>query len=158
MAGLYDGIMKPFLMIGGGAANSGTGKPGFKRLYRLVLCLRRCHYKPSLHSLTHLLRGLLSESPRSELFHLQQVRFLCNIFYIPLHARLRHSSIMTQTDAQSDSEEGLTREEMQQEEEDEPPSKRAKQDACKYNLILFHFSSITIQALCLSKPKTKTKS
>lgn len=36
---------------------------------------------------------------------------------------------MTQTDAQSDSEEGLTREEMQQEEEDEPPSKRAKQDA-----------------------------
>ncbi|KAK4069789.1 uncharacterized protein Triagg1_6919 [Trichoderma aggressivum f. europaeum] len=35
---------------------------------------------------------------------------------------------MTQADAQSDSEQGLARQEMQQE-EDEPPSKRAKQDA-----------------------------
>ncbi|KAL7949092.1 HIT-like domain-containing protein [Trichoderma barbatum] len=35
---------------------------------------------------------------------------------------------MAQADSQSDSEEGLTRQEMQQE-DDEPPSKRAKQDA-----------------------------
>lgn len=64
MVGLYDGIMKPFLAIGGGAANSGTRKSGSSVGYKLVLCLRHCHYKPSLHSLTHLLRGLLSEPPR----------------------------------------------------------------------------------------------
>lgn len=34
--------------------------------------------------------------------------------------------------AESDSEEGLTREEMQQQEEVEPPPKRAKQDACTF--------------------------
>lgn len=48
--------------------------------------------------------------------------------------------------ADSDSEEGLTREEMQQQEEVEPPPKRAKQDACTFSssFISSHFSSFTL--------------
>jgi hypothetical protein len=54
--------------------------------------------------------------------------------------------------ADSDSEEGLTREEMQQQEEVEPPPKRAKQDACTFiSTVLcpftFHLQLINFDAV-----------
>jgi hypothetical protein len=48
---------------------------------------------------------------------------------------------MAETQVDSDSEEGLTREEIQQV-EDEPPAKRAKQDACTSSFMSLSLSPI----------------